>query len=82
MEHSNHLLDETAPTLFVDYDGTLHSGHAFLDTDGQVTLESGRLLLEYAPLLVEMLDPYPVVQIVLTTSWLQTLPTEIGRAHV
>lgn len=76
MEDSNLPLDQTAPTLFVDYDGTLHRGRALLDTDGQVTLESGRPLLEYAPLLVEMLDPYPAVQIVLTTSWLQTLPTE------
>ena len=76
MEHSNLSLDRTAPTLFVDYDGTLHSGHALLDTDGQVTLESGRPLFEYAPLLVEMLEPYSAVEIVLTTSWLQTLPTE------
>ena len=76
MEHSSLSLDETAPTLFVDYDGTLHSGHALLDTDGHVTLESGRPLVEYAPLLVEMLEPYPAVQIVLTTSWLQTLSTE------
>src|SRR5579859_2141718 len=76
MEHSNLFLDRTAPTMFVDYDGTLHSGHALLDTDGQVTLESGRPLFEYAPLLVEMLEPYSAVEIVLTTSWLQTLPTE------
>jgi len=76
MEHRKLILDRITPTLFVDYDGTLHSGHALLDTDGQVTLESGRPLFEYAPLLVEMLEPYPAVQIALTTSWLQTLPTE------
>ncbi|MFM0185572.1 HAD domain-containing protein [Paraburkholderia nemoris] len=76
MEHSNPLLGRATPTLFVDYDGTLHSGHALLDADGQVTLESGRPLFEYAPLLVEMLEPYRDVEIVLTTSWLQTLSTE------
>jgi hypothetical protein len=47
-----------------------------LNAAGQITLEYGRPLLEYAPLLVEMLKPYPSVEIVLTTSWLQTLPTE------
>ncbi len=63
------------PTLFVDYDGTLHAGHALLDTTtSEVTLDSGRPLLEYAPLLAEMLEPYPEVEIVLTTSWLQKLP--------
>ena len=63
------------PTLFVDYDGTLHAGHALLDTTtSEVTLDSGRPLLEYAPLLAEMLEPYPAVEIVLTTSWLQKLP--------
>jgi hypothetical protein len=47
-----------------------------LNAAGQITLESGRPLLEYAPLIVEMLKPYPSMEIVLTTSWLQTLPTE------
>lgn len=67
----------TTPTLFVDYDGTLHVGRALLDTaTGQVTLDSGRPLLEFAPILAEILEPYPAVEIVLTTSWLQELPTE------
>lgn len=70
------VLDRTAPTLFVDFDGTLHSGHAFIDENGQIALESGRPLLEFAPLLVEMLEPYPAVEIVLTTFWLRKLTTE------
>jgi len=70
----NVALDMTMPTLFVDYDGTLHAGHAFIDEHGQITLDSGRPLFEFAPLLIEMLEPYPSVEIVLTTSWLQKLP--------
>ncbi|MFL9869232.1 HAD domain-containing protein [Paraburkholderia fungorum] len=70
------VLDKTTPTLFVDYDGTLHAGHALIDASGQITLDSGRTLFEFAPLLIEMLKPYPSVEIVLTTSWLQTLPEE------
>jgi hypothetical protein len=76
MGHSIRNESQTSPTLFIDYDGTLHIGHAVVDADGQVTLDSGRPLLEFAPLLVEMLKPYPAVQIVLTTTWLQTLSAE------
>lgn len=84
MEHPRLILDRTAPTLFVDYDGTLHSGHAVLDAEGQVSLSlvSGRSLFEYGSLLVEILEPYPSVQIVLTTSWLQTLRTENVISHL
>ncbi|MHA6829374.1 HAD domain-containing protein [Ralstonia pseudosolanacearum] len=71
------MFRSTTPTLFVDYDGTLHVGHALLDTtSGQVSLDSGRPLLEFAPLLADLLEPYPEVEIVLTTSWLQRLSTE------
>jgi hypothetical protein len=82
MKHSTYKQNRNVPTLFVDYDGTLHSGHALLGTDGQVTLDSGRPLFEYAQLLVEMLRPYPAVQIVLTTTWLQTLSTEKVIAYL
>jgi hypothetical protein len=60
------LQERNTPTLFLDFDGTLHVGHAVVDVDGQVSLESGRQLFEYAPLLVELLAPYPDVEIVLT----------------
>jgi hypothetical protein len=73
---SSVVLDKTTPTLFVDYDGTLHAGHALIDARGEITLDSGRLLFEFVPLLVEMLEPYPSVEIILTTSWLQTLSEE------
>jgi hypothetical protein len=70
------VMDQPTPTLFVDYDGTLHRGHAVLGKNGEVSLDSGQPLFEYAPLLAQMLEPYPSVQIVLTTSWLDTLPFE------
>ncbi|OJA58384.1 hypothetical protein BGV69_13130 [Burkholderia ubonensis] len=70
------VMDRTTPTLFVDFDGTLHAGHALIDESGQITLDSGRPLFEFAPLLVEMLASYPSVEIVLTTSWLQKLPVD------
>jgi hypothetical protein len=82
MEHPTPNQSPTAPTLFVDYDGTLHIGHALIGASGLVTLDSGRPLFEYAPLLVEMLKPYPAVQTVLTTTWLQTLPADKVIAYL
>ena len=76
MEHKTLAPHRDAPTLFVDFDGTLHGGRAVIDTNGQVSLDTGRPLFEYAPLLIALLEPYPSVEIVLTTSWLQKLPTE------
>lgn len=77
------VLDRSSPpTLFLDFDGTLHAGNALIDEAGQVTLDSGRPLFEFAPLLVEMLRPYPSVEIVLITSWVQSLPLDRVLAHL
>ncbi|MBB5442056.1 MULTISPECIES: HAD domain-containing protein [unclassified Paraburkholderia] len=65
-----------APTLFVDFDGTLHIGHASMDEHGEIALDTGRPLFEFAPLLADLLEPYPEVVLVLTTSWLMTLNTK------
>lgn len=81
----------TPPTLFLDFDFTLHVGHAAMDEDGRISLNTGRPLFEFAPLLIDLLEPYPDVVLVLTTSWLMTLsagqvtarlPFELGRRVV
>jgi hypothetical protein len=74
--------DRTTPTLFVDYDGTLHAGHGLIDEAGQITLDTGRPLFEFVQLLVDLLAPYPSVEIVLTTSWLQKLPEDKVIAYL
>jgi HAD domain in Swiss Army Knife RNA repair proteins len=70
------VLDVPTPTLFVDYDGTLHRGRGLLDEHGKVSLDSEQPPFEYAPLLASMLEPYPDVQLVLTTGWLDRIPLE------
>ncbi|MFV8580996.1 HAD domain-containing protein [Ralstonia pseudosolanacearum] len=70
------VLDNPTPTLFVDYDGTLHRGRGLLDASGKVSLDTGNPTFEFAPLLESLLNPYPHVEIVLTTSWLDMLPAE------
>ncbi|MBB5441612.1 MULTISPECIES: HAD domain-containing protein [unclassified Paraburkholderia] len=76
------IMDNTTPTLFVDFDGTLHIGNAYIGGDDKITLDSGRPLLEFAPLLIELLEPYPDVEIVLTTSWARRLPEEHVIAYL
>ena len=76
------ILDNSTPTLFVDFDGTLHVGNAYIDENGEISLDTGRPLLEFAPLLVERLEPYPNVEIVLTTSWARRLPAERVIAYL
>ncbi|CAG9217766.1 conserved hypothetical protein [Paraburkholderia tropica] len=70
------VLDNATPTLFVDFDATLHIGNAYIDDKEEISLDTGRPLLEFAPLLVELLAPYPDVKIVLTTSWARRLSKE------
>jgi hypothetical protein len=74
--------DNTTPTLFIDFDGTLHVGNAYIDETDEITLDTGRPLLEFAPLLAELLAPYPDVQIVLSTSWARRLPEERVIAYL
>jgi hypothetical protein len=76
------ILDNSTPTLFVDFDGTLHVGNAYIDENDEISLDTGRPLLEFAPLLVELLTPYPAVEILLTTSWARRLPKERVIAYL
>lgn len=76
------ILDNPTPTLFVDYDGTLHRGRGLLDASGRVSLDTGHPTFEFAPLLESLLNPYPRVEIVLTTSWLDVLPVEKVVAYL
>lgn len=76
------VMDNETPTLFVDFDGTLHVGNAYIDDANDITLDTGRPLLEFAPLLVDLLARYPDVEIVLTTSWSRRLPEERVVAYL
>jgi hypothetical protein len=74
VKQSQHSLVDV-PTLYLNLGGVLNVGHGLLDEFGDITLDTCRPLLEYAPYLVDVLTPYPQVQIVLTTSWLHSLGT-------
>lgn len=56
--------------LFLDFDGVLHPDAAYLEKGRPVLRADGELFM-WTPHLVEALAPYPNVQIVLSTSWVQ-----------
>jgi hypothetical protein len=56
--------------LFLDYDGVLHRGDTYITPDGVVSSAPGTIeLFEFAPVLLELLEPYPKIEIVLSTDW-------------
>jgi len=55
---------------YLDFDGVLHSSEVFLSRHLGIHMQAhGRALFEWAPILVELLEPHPEVSIVLSTSW-------------
>lgn len=59
--------------LFLDFDGVLHPARAYMGHHGPKLAGDGSLFM-WADLLVEFLNDYPHVQIVLSTSWVRHLP--------
>jgi hypothetical protein len=62
-----------APTLYLNFGGVLNIGQGLVDNEGFITLASGREPFEHPPILINLLMSRPQVQIIVTTSWLQTL---------
>jgi hypothetical protein len=57
--------------LYVDYDGVLHHENVLRHPKRGAYLQAppGYVLFQRAELLAELLEPYPEVQIVLSTTW-------------
>jgi len=66
--------------LFLDFDGVLHRGNTYRTPAGIVSSAPGRIeLFEYAEILAHLLDPYPRVELVLSTDWVLVLGFEQAR---
>lgn len=57
---------------YLDYDGVLHSDSVYLGPGRQPYITRGEFF-EWAPFLIEALQPWPAVRIVLSTSWVRVL---------
>jgi len=66
-------------TLFLDFDGVLHPNEAYQTRGRGIHLHeraAGHTLFEHAELLADLLDAYPMLAIVLSTSWVWTIGYE------
>ena len=66
--------------LFLDYDGVLHPDEVWLGSDNRPHLYAAGELFMWAPKLIEILAPYPDIQIVLSTSWVSMLGFKRAKA--
>ncbi|AMP38847.1 HAD domain-containing protein [Ralstonia solanacearum] len=70
----------TRQVLFLDFDGVLHRGNSYLTPEGIVSSAPGRIeLFEYAGILAQLLEPYPLVEVILSTDWVPKLGFEQAR---
>ena len=58
--------------LFLDFDGVLHPDAVYLSRQGP-TLKSEGTLFMWAPILANLLDDFPIISLVLSTSWVRHL---------
>lgn len=66
--------------LFLDIDGVLHRGVARRSGRGVVSSAPGHIeLFEYAPVLEDLLRPYPDVEIVVSSDWSLVMGLEFTR---
>ncbi|CAB3974539.1 MULTISPECIES: HAD domain-containing protein [Burkholderia] len=66
--------------LFLDFDGVLHRGDAYITPQGVVSSAPGIIkLFEFAQVLEELLAPYPRIEIVLSTDWCSRFGFEHAR---
>lgn len=69
--------------LFLDFDGPLHPDAVYRYRGGRIELRAdGIQLFEYAPILVDILAPFPAVKIVLSTSWVRVLGFDEAKRHL
>lgn len=68
--------------LFTDFDGVLHRGQAYRTPNGIVSGHPSIQLFEYAHILAEAIEPYPDLELVLSTSWVKALGFNRARASL
>ena len=71
--------------LYLDFDGVLHPEPVYRHPKGGLYLGAdcaGHALFENAGLLIDALEPYPQVAIVLSTSWVRVLGYSRAKAYL
>jgi hypothetical protein len=69
-------LDEDAGVVFLDIDNTLHASDCFVFNGKVIPASPNSTLFEFVPILERLLEPYPSLVIVLSSSWVHVLGYE------
>ncbi|WP_084545326.1 HAD domain-containing protein [Derxia gummosa] len=77
-------IGKPAVVLYLDFDGVLHPEDVWHKpgVGAYVRTPAGHSLFEHAELLETLLEPYPTVGIVLSTSWVVTLGYARARSYL
>jgi hypothetical protein len=68
--------------LYLDFDNCLHRCDAYNTAAGSVPSDPSATLFEFARELDDLLAPYPAIQIVLSTSWVEVFGFEVARDSI
>lgn len=75
-------LDEDAGVVFLDIDNTLHASDCFVFNGKVIPASPDSTLFEFVPILEQLLEPYPGLVIVLSSSWVHALGYEFTVAQL
>lgn len=67
--------------LFLDFDGVLHPDAVYLSRQGP-TLKAEGILFMWAPILTNLLVDFPMISLVLSTSWVRHLGYKRALAYL
>ncbi|MNJ14150.1 hypothetical protein D3C77_83650 [compost metagenome] len=65
-------MQKSTPVLFLDFDGVLHPDAVYFSRLGPTLKAEGNLFM-WAPILTKLLNEFPSVSLVLSTSWVRLL---------
>lgn len=82
LETGRRELDALSPVLYVDFDNVTHRCDAYKTEQGIVPSAPAGRFFEFAPVLEKLVRPYPTLQIVLSTSWVEVLGFDEARAQL
>jgi hypothetical protein len=69
--------------VYLDFDGVCHHDSVYWSKREGIHIRApGRVLFEWAPILVELLAPYPDVKIILSTSWVRVRDFNFAKSKL
>lgn len=87
MEEADPDMKHVTQALYLDYDGPMHADDVYLSRslEGERVPRMGRIgrtLFENAPMLARLLEPYPDLPIILSTSWVMVLGFDKAKSFL